>query len=35
MKAAKPWRTKRGLRIFSPKHFGFDIKYRPIEDIVG
>ncbi len=30
MKAADPWRTERGLRIFSPKHFGFDIEYIPI-----
>lgn len=28
------WRTERGLRIFNPKHFGFDIKYRPIEEIM-
>lgn len=35
MKAAEAWRTKRGLQIFRPKHFGFDIKYKPIEEIVG
>ena len=28
------WRTERGVRIFNPKHFGFDIKYRPIEEIM-
>ncbi|MGD0805337.1 MAG: DUF917 domain-containing protein [Candidatus Bathyarchaeia archaeon] len=28
------WRTKRGLEIFSPAHFGYDIKYRPIENVV-
>ncbi len=32
MKAADAWRTKRGLRIFRPKHFGFDIEYKPIEE---
>jgi hypothetical protein len=34
-RAYKIWRTKRGIELFSPKHFGFDIGYRPIEDIVG
>jgi|APFre7841882654_1041346.scaffolds.fasta_scaffold00001_269 uncharacterized protein len=29
------WRTKKGIELFSPRHFGFDIGYRPIEDIVG
>jgi hypothetical protein len=33
-KAHKIWRTKRGTKLFSPKHFGFDIEYRPIENIV-
>jgi len=28
------WRTKRGLEIFNPAHFGSDIKYRPIENVV-
>ena len=32
MKAAAPWRTERGLKIFNPKHFGFDMEYKPIED---
>jgi len=31
MKAADHWRTKKGLRIYNPKHFGFDIKYVPVE----
>ena len=35
MKAAEAWRTERGLQIFKPKHFGCDIKYKPIEEIVG
>ncbi|MEW9082494.1 DUF917 domain-containing protein [Caldanaerobacter subterraneus] len=29
--APKEWRTEEGLRVFGPKHFGFDIEYRPIE----
>jgi len=33
-RAASPmWRTAKGLEIFSPKHFGFDVDYQPIEDI--
>lgn len=35
VKAVDIWRTERGLRIYNPKHFGFDIKYRPIEKIMG
>jgi len=31
MKASKFWRTERGLKIYNPKHFGYDIKYVPIE----
>lgn len=34
-KACKFWRTERGLRIYNPKHFGFDIKYVPIEEKLG
>ena len=33
MKSASLWRTPRGLKIYNPKHFGFDIEYRPIENI--
>jgi len=33
-KAHKMWRTEEGLKLFSPKHFGFDIEYKPIEQIV-
>jgi hypothetical protein len=29
------WRSPEGLEIFNPGHFGFDIKYRPIEKILG
>jgi DUF917 family protein len=33
-RAASPmWRTPKGLEIFSPKHFGFDIEYRQIEEL--
>ena len=31
-RAASPmWRTPKGLEIFSPSHFGFDVEYQPIE----
>jgi DUF917 family protein len=29
------WRSPRGLEIFNPRHFGFELEYRPIEEIVG
>ena len=32
VKADKLWRTKRGLEIFNPRHFGFDLDYKPIEE---
>ena len=32
MKACPFWRTERGLKIYNPKHFGFDIEYVPIEE---
>lgn len=35
MKCADLWRSERGLRIYNPKHFGFDIEYVPIEEKVG
>ena len=31
MKSAELWRTERGLKIYNPKHFGFDIECIPIE----
>ena len=31
MKACEHWRTERGLKIYNPGHFGFDIEYVPIE----
>ena len=32
VKADRLWRTPRGLEIFNPRHFGFDIDYKPIEE---
>jgi DUF917 family protein len=33
-RAASPmWRTPKGLEIFSPQHFGFDVAYQRIEDM--
>jgi hypothetical protein len=29
------WRTDKGLKIFNPMHFGYDIKYRPIEKVIN
>jgi DUF917 family protein len=34
MKCADVWRTDKGLQLFGPEHFGFDIKYIPIEKLV-
>ncbi|TFF96285.1 DUF917 domain-containing protein [Candidatus Thorarchaeota archaeon] len=28
------WRGERGLSLFGPEHFGFDIEYTPIEELV-
>lgn len=34
-RAASPmWRTPKGLDIFGPRHFGFDVEYTPIEDVL-
>ena len=33
-KSSAFWRTERGLSIYNPKHFGFDIKHRPIEELM-
>jgi hypothetical protein len=35
IKALDHWRTPKGLHIFCPKHFGFDIKYVPVEERIG
>lgn len=34
VKAEPLWRTEKGLRLFGPKHFDFDIPYRPMEEIL-
>jgi len=34
-KAHELWRTEKGLELFSPRHFRFNIEYTPIESIVG
>lgn len=33
--AWKGWLCERGLQIFGPKHFGFDINYKPLTTIIG
>ncbi|MEA2071141.1 MAG: DUF917 domain-containing protein [Asgard group archaeon] len=32
---AKIWHTPHGLALFGPKHFGFDIPYRTIDDLLS
>ena len=32
LKSHEFWRSERGLKIYNPKHFGFDIPYVPIEN---
>lgn len=34
IRAPDIWRTARGLELLTPKYFGYDVKYRPIEDII-
>jgi hypothetical protein len=34
IKALEQWRTPRGIEIFGPKHFGFDIEYVPVEKVL-
>ncbi len=34
MKARMIYRSPKGLEVLGPSHFGFDVPYRPIEDIV-
>jgi uncharacterized protein len=31
IKAVDQWRTPKGIEIFGPKHFGFDLEYKPLE----
>ncbi|MEM3626812.1 MAG: DUF917 domain-containing protein [Candidatus Bathyarchaeia archaeon] len=33
-KAPEVWRTQKGLKFFGPRHFGFDVEYIPIEDLI-
>lgn len=35
LQAIPQFRSKKGIHILGPKHFGFDIKYTPIEQVVG
>jgi hypothetical protein len=30
--APEKWRSKQGLELFGPRHFGYDLSYRPIEE---
>jgi DUF917 family protein len=32
VKTTDLWRSKRGIDVFGPKHFGFDINYRPFKE---
>jgi DUF917 family protein len=34
-KADRLWRTEKGVKLFGPKHFGYDVDYTPIEKLVG
>ncbi|MGC9149090.1 MAG: DUF917 domain-containing protein [Sulfolobales archaeon] len=34
-KAHKIFRTEEGIKILGPKHFGFDIEYKPIEELTS
>ena len=33
IKLAQAWRTERGLKIYNPRHFGFHIRYVPVEEL--
>jgi DUF917 family protein len=35
VKSPEIWRTKKGLELFGPRHFGFDIDYVPIEKLIS
>ncbi|MEM3596782.1 MAG: DUF917 domain-containing protein [Candidatus Bathyarchaeia archaeon] len=35
IKCADVWRTDKGIKLFGPEHFGFDIKYTPIEKLLN
>jgi DUF917 family protein len=32
IRAIDQWRTRKGIEVFGPKHFGFDINYKPFEE---
>lgn len=34
VRSARIWRSKRGIQIFGPRHFGYDMKYVPVEEIL-
>ena len=34
MKSEPIFRSPEGLKVLGPKHFGFDLTYKPIEDLV-
>jgi len=34
LRGREPFRSPKGLEILGPKHFGYDIKYTPIEQVV-
>jgi len=34
-KAKDVWRSPLGLKLLGPQHFGFDIQYRPIEEVIA
>jgi len=34
VRAEDMWRTEKGLKLLGPKHFDFDIPYRPMEEII-
>ncbi len=33
-RAPEVWRTRKGLELFGPRHFGFDYDYVPVEELV-
>lgn len=34
MKCDSKWRTERGLETVGPKYFGYDITYKPVEELI-
>ena len=34
VRAEPLWRTEKGLRLLGPKHFDYDIPYRPMEELL-